>query len=424
MVWGRSLLCVLGVIGLWIGLGDVASAQTTNGGTLRAAAGRVDITPTKPVFMAGYNFNRKSVDAHDPLMARCLVLETGGTRIAIVSCDVLGVPRYRADAIRAQVKAVTPDHLYIAATHTHSGPDTMGEWGPAITVSGVDTVWMQGFLQKVTHLVEETAAHLEPVTLKFAATTEVPRISKNIRVPSILDKELGVMQVIAKGSGMPLATLVNYACHPEILNTHHLTADFPCWLYKTVEGRGGGVCLYLNGAQGGMVTADYDESTAPKFENWMAAETIGTSMGERVLEIIKDGESVPEATISTQQRIFTAPLENQNFKTLARLHVFPGEILKEGNIETEVNRIRIGPAEFLTFPGEVLPNIGLALKQEMSGKYKFQLGLTCDELGYILTPEDFDNRKLYSYEDSQSVGRQMEPLMVKYLHEMMQQREK
>ena len=35
--------------------------------------------------------------------------------------------------------------------------------------------------------------------------------------------------------------------------------DFPHWLYGTVEAKSGGVCLYLNGAQGGMVTADYDE---------------------------------------------------------------------------------------------------------------------------------------------------------------------
>src|SRR5262249_9093212 len=157
---------------------------------------------------------------------------------------------------------------------------------------------------------------------KFADTTKVPRISKNSRVPRILDTELGVMQVLAKETRKPVATFVNYACHPEILNNHHITADFPHWLYDTVESKAGGVCLYLNGAQGGMVTADFDESGGPKGENWQAAETIGTSLGARVLELLETAETVPDAPITTQRRVFEVPLENQRFKALFSLQIF------------------------------------------------------------------------------------------------------
>lgn len=379
------------------------------GAGLKAAAGKVDITPTRMAYIAGYGANRRSVDAHDPLMARCLVLEQGGTRIAFVSCDVIGVPRYQAEKIRAEVSAVRPENLYIAATHTHSGPDTLGQWGPDIQTSGVDQEWMTAFRAKVAHLIQETATKLQPAALKFASTTQVPRISKNSRVPRILDTELGVMQALGR-DGKVIATFVNYACHPEILDNHHLSADFPHWLYDTVETRTGGVCLYLNGAQGGMVTADFDEETLPKGENWKAAETIGTGLGERALEIIAKAETASDTPIHTQRRVFEVPLENQQFKALIALKVFPGELLRNGNIETEVNRIVIGPAEFLTLPGEVLPNIGFYLKRQMNGSPKFLLGLTCDELGYILSREDY-GLELYSYETRVSVGSQMGPLM-------------
>ena len=83
-------------------------------------------------------------------------------------------------------------------------------------------------------------------------------------------------------------------------------------------------------------------------------------------------------------------------------------------METEVNRIAVGPAEFLTIPGEALPNIGFYLKRHMKGTPRFLLGLCCDELGYILTPEDYD-LQLYKYETSVSIGQQIEPLMVQNL---------
>ena len=409
------LLAALGCAVILIG--SVARAQET-GSMLRAAAGKQDITPKNPVFMAGYGMDRKSIDAHDPLSARCLVLESGGTRIAFVSCDLLGVPRYQIEKIRAMVKSVTPEHLYLSATHTHSGPDPLGQWGPDIQTSGVDQAWMASFRESVARLVDATAARLQPAAVRFANTTKVPRISKNIRVPRILDTELGVMQVVQAGGGKPIATFVNYACHPEIMNTHRLTADFPHWLYETVEGGGGGVCLYLNGAQGGMVTADFDESTTPKGENWQAAETIGTNLGKRVLELLEGTVAVRNVPISASRRIFEVPLDNPRFKALVALKIFPKAEMKGPNLETEVCRVTIGDAEFLTLPGEVLPNIGFYLKSLMHGQPKFLLGLTSDELGYILTPEDY-GLELYHYESSVSVGSQLEPLMVQNLRALM-----
>lgn len=387
---------------------------------LRGAAGKVDITPDKPAYIAGYEMNRLSTGVHDRLMARCLVLEAGGVKIAFVSCDVIGLPRYQIEKIRAAIKSVKPAQIFIAATHTHSGPDTLGQWGRDLQTSGVNAEWMANLRTKIASLVEDTSAQCKPVALKFATTTEVPRISKNTRVPQILDTELGVMQMVSTPDNKPVATFVNYACHPEVLDTRQITADFPHWLYDTVENTGGGICLYFNGAQGGMVTADFDEATAPKGQNWQAAEIIGTGLGRRVLEIIANAETVSNPAIQTQQRVFTVPLENARFQALISLNVFPRDLVKNNLLETEVNRITIGPAEFLTLPGEVLPNIGLYLKHAMRAtnggkdKPKFLLGLCSDELGYILTPEDYF-LPLYKYESSVSVGPQIEPLMVQNL---------
>ena len=387
---------------------------------LRGAAGKVDITPAQSVFLGGYGLNRRSASVHDRLTARCLVLEPDGKRIAFISCDLVGLPRYTIQKIRAQIKSIAAENVIVGATHTHSGPDTLGQWGPDLRTSGVNPDWMRETVAKIAALTDATAAKLEPVSLKFAAGNDAQNLSKNLRIPNLLDPEISVMQMVSLREKKPLATLVNFACHPDMLNSLAISADFPHWLDETVESGNGGICLYFNGALGGMIAANFDNSAAPKGRNFPEARRIGTALGKEVLDLLRtdEAETETEAPIAIQRRVFSVPLENPLFRAYLRLGVFPPERSKGDAIETEVCRVTIGKAEFLTLPGEVLPNIGLYLKRKMRGKWKFLLGLTGDELGYILTPEDY-GLPLYRYETQVSVGSQGGAIMEKNLREMM-----
>jgi hypothetical protein len=111
-------------------------------------------------------------------------------------------------------------------------------------------------------------------------------------------------------------------------------------------------------------------------------------------------------------------MTNEGFRQLAKAGVFPKDFAPDDMIETEVARFTVGPAEFITFPGEVLPNIGLFLKRHMTGEPRFQLGLTCDALGYILTPQDW-GLPTYRYETSVSVSEDMGAKMTGNLLAMM-----
>ena len=60
---------------------------------LRAGAFAIDITPEKlPVIVSGSFLERKSNKVHDRLYARCLVLDSGGARVATVVVDSLMMP--------------------------------------------------------------------------------------------------------------------------------------------------------------------------------------------------------------------------------------------------------------------------------------------------------------------------------------------
>jgi hypothetical protein len=385
-------------------VGSSADAQLT------AAAGKVDITPTRPVYIAGYSANRLSEGVHDPLWARCLVLKNGMESVAFVSCDLLGLTQPHIRKIRAGIRRIAGERVLIGCTHTHSGPDTYGQWGPKASQSGVDAEWLASTISRIAALVDETAANLKPAVLKYAKATGLKDLSYNARVKEILDADLAVMQV-SSVDGKVISTLVNYACHPEVLNNKKLTSDFPHWLRTVVEDGGGGVAIYMNGAQGGMVTADIkNESSYPKGEAWPEAERIGRELGRAAIRVLADARPAQETTITFSQRQFLVPMENAGFKMLISAGILPKDMLEDGSVRTEVSRVTVGHAEFLTLPGEVLPNIGIYLKRNMSGDPKFLLGLTGDALGYILTPEDF-GLNLYRYETSVSVGSLMGRLM-------------
>jgi hypothetical protein len=397
-------------------LGAVVSAHAD----LTVAAGKVEITPSRPVYIAGYGQNRKSTGVHDPLWARCIVLRNGNQTVALVSCDVIGIARFHNQKIRAMIKTVPTERILIGSTHTHSGPDTYGQWGPNVKTSGVDKEWMAEVYRKVAALVDETAAKTQPCLMMIGSVSGIEKASRNARVRQILDTELSAMRLVGK-DGKTVATLVNYACHPEVLNNDQLTSDFPHWLRLRVEEKLGGVAVYMNGAQGGMVTADIQkEETYPKGEAWPEAERIGNLLGDKTLEALANAAPADDTAMTFQRSEFTVKMESALFKAFLSSGLLPGELVDGDQLTTEVARFTVGPAEFLTLPGEVLPNIGMFLKRNMSGKTKFLLGLTGDALGYILTPEDF-GLKLYEYESRVSVGptmgRRMEETLLKLIEE-------
>ena len=97
--------------------------------------------------------------------------------------------------------------------------------------------------------------HLTPaiVTLAQAHPSELDTLIDDDRPPEVHDAGVIVLRATtAKGS--PIATLVNWANHPETLGSKNtlITADYPYYLCKELEQRMEGVAVFLNGAVGGM----------------------------------------------------------------------------------------------------------------------------------------------------------------------------
>src|SRR5947208_15641841 len=90
----------------------------------KAGAFAMDVTPTKfPISVNGNMADVQAKGANDPLHARCLVLDDGTTKLALVVVDSCMIPRelvLDAKALATKATGIAADHILISATHTHS----------------------------------------------------------------------------------------------------------------------------------------------------------------------------------------------------------------------------------------------------------------------------------------------------------------
>ncbi len=344
------------------------------------------------------------------LYARALVLEKGNTRIAIVNIDNLGWPSVLGNRSRALIKGIAPENILIGVTHTHSAPDAYGfpdEKGQ----SHADLKYLDWCVQQIADAVNEAVKKLEPASLKIAVDEAKGKIAYNYYAPQLYDPRCGIIQAIAtagKNKNKPIATLVNYAVHPEVIGSSQgiLSPDLCGPLYQRIESKAGGVALFMNSAQGGMVTADNRLEKGGEANDWEECIRIGELLADEALRIVAGAPVQTNPDLYCAAKTIRFPIDSEIMKYILSKSPLKlaGENVDTDFATTQINLLNIGTAQVLTIPGEALPNIGYYVKRHMPTKHPFLFGLTNDAFGYILTKEDFSSFKRYDYVSRTSLG--------------------
>jgi hypothetical protein len=96
---------------------------------LQAGAATSNITPELGALIVGGFAPYPAQHVHDELHARCLVLDDGKVKVALVVCDLLGLHRSVSVEARRLIEEATgipPQNVLISATHTHSAGTALG----------------------------------------------------------------------------------------------------------------------------------------------------------------------------------------------------------------------------------------------------------------------------------------------------------
>ena len=192
---------------------------------LRAGVSRIDITPPVGHPMGGYG-NRKTgaTGTHDPLYATVLVLDSGETSIALVTCDLRSFVSTRVGELAREKYGVGA--TVISVSHTHSGPLTWELRSP----------WYTEAEDKMIAAIGEARRAMFPAELAFASGQVYLGFNRRKvtngratmwwrnaeKLPSHpVDPTVNTLTV-RDASGKTRAVLVNYACHPSVLGPDNL----------------------------------------------------------------------------------------------------------------------------------------------------------------------------------------------------------
>jgi len=380
----------------------------------RAGIAVRDVTPDPllPV-SGGVEPSKPAREKIGKLTVRAFVLENSGTRVAICSTDFLGFPGVLCDKVRARVTVIPPQNILIGATHTHSAPDCYG-FPDRSGKSGIDIEYVNCVCAKLAHAINEAIAKLQPARIKIATGRANGKIAYNYYAERLYDPRCNVIQAL-DSRDKPFATLVNYACHPEVIGSNQgiLCPDFVGPLYDRIKERGGGTGIFMNGALGGMVTADCRGPNGKDIRTWDECIRIGCLLADESLRIIADAPVLINPNLFCGSTTINFPVENELLRTIVESSPLGFELDESRCTASQVNVVNIANAQILTIPGEALPNIGYYLKRKMHGRHNFLFGLTNDAFGYILTKVDWDSFERYDYITQTCLGEMTGEIFIK-----------
>lgn len=222
---------------------------TVDAESITIAAGSTDITPTRPVCLAGIAGRTEPfVDVAQPLEASAIVIRQGAVVAVVVSVEAL----HLSDALMRFLLERCPElderTLWLAATHTHFAP-ALDESKPAL--GRVDEDHRQLVFQRIAALVlallaerpvavtmarhEGTAAHAinrrkRGWSLSRAGLSRGTVIAPNERGPR--DDRIHAVSFV-DDSGAVRAVLWSMACHPVCSPDRlRVSSDYPGWVRR------------------------------------------------------------------------------------------------------------------------------------------------------------------------------------------------
>src|SRR5438552_234323 len=344
------------------------------------------------------------------------------------------------------------DEMVVSSNHNESSPDTVGIYGAPPDPSGnfplnsgIDEYYMDWLDDQIASAAVAACDSRRPASLRevefpvpAGLMQEIPgrfpTTADDRNKPTAIDDKVRVLQA-RDGSGNPIFTMINLADHNQDIGhsdnyyeSHSLSSDWPGYFHRRLEQDVGGMAMFLvadNGSMEDLITdpplstADHPECNTGCFAQ---VEATGTKIADEVAARLGSAIAVPIGSVGGRRTEFCVPLENNLFRALAQAGIFgerqtytstpTGGCEPAGragqDVKTSVAVMDVGPdLQFIANPGEAFPALMLGgpwgiedascpnrenppvPTWHASAKYRFQVGLGDDLIGYEKPPWSF-----------------------------------
>jgi neutral ceramidase len=404
----------------------------------RAGAAVADVTPPLGTSLNGGMRDQRATVIHDPLHARCLVLDDGRSRLAFAVVDSCMLPREVTEEARRRVQAecgIPGDRLLISATHSHSTGTCTGVFQsepdlsyPAQVTRGI----VEGVRRAVARLAPARVGwgsgqapedvfnrrfHMKPGSVAQNPFGGVDQVQMNPGVgnPNVLrpagpvDPEVAVVSVVGV-DGKPLALLANYGLHyVGGVGPGHVSADyfgaFARRVGELLEAGPEFVGIMTNGASGDVNNVDV-RGPAVRREPYEQIRLVADRVAReaaRVQRSLTHRDWIPLAGAAAdlelgvrkpgpadleRARGLLAAAPGPEFTAMPQIYAREALLLAAypDRVPARLQALRLGDLTVTAIPCEVFAEIGLELKQRARGRPTFTVSLANGYNGYLPTP--------------------------------------
>jgi hypothetical protein len=381
----------------------------------KAGFSQCSITPEVDLCMGGYRLRRgTALGTHDDLKATCSVLSDGSTDLVLVSLDLLCLWQDLIDVIKLDINehtGLSPQHILITCTHTHSGPDTIRMSGGGEQIES----YLSGLVVKVISLVQEAFSRMENVNVSYLIT-DVNEVAFNRRL-SLKDGSYAInidyveeWNIESRGDTDPAACAILFENESGVSG---VIVNFT--LHPTVEAiPGGPVVSFFNGAFGNINQIRRPGEWIATFEE---ARRIGETIAGMFINNLDRRKTIEKPAIKVRRMKIDIPrraavpttkphagkqpaaadrrdlqASGSTFLTpeKERLYVIEASTLTDLASDTvELQLFRMGPIEIIALPGEIFVEYGLELKRRSGDFHCLVFGNSNGYIGYVPTREAF-----------------------------------
>lgn len=426
LIW-IMLLCLTGAAGLsHLKAAEVPGTKTNlEQEKWKAGIATTVITPAQSMWMSGYAARTKPSEGkvHD-LHAKALALEAcpersrgdaQGTRLVIVTVDLLGIPRPLRDRLEKQVKysyKLPPENLLLNASHTHCGPvvkemedSIYGDSFYGLSPEQIQRSrqYMKTLQKKLLTLVGQAIDNLAPARLAYTHARAGFAMNRRLKTErgyvisanpdGPVDHDVPVLR-IDNPEGELQAVVFGYACHNTTLSFYKFCGDYAGFAQIYLEEAHPGVTAFFVQGCGG------DQNPYPRRTLDLAQQhgrALANGVETALLWRASPIRGPIRAALETVTLDFAQPpgrqqleQEAQSSNKYERRHaeVLLKELEQTGKIRSTypylVQVVQFGnDLTMVALSGEVVVDYSLRLKAELAGPTVWVAGYSNDVFGYL-----------------------------------------
>lgn len=379
----------------------------------KAGIARADITPSEPLWMAGYAIRDKPAEGKlMSLWIKVLALEDAeGHRGIILTSDTLGIPQsiYRNVSSALEQKfGLKPEQIILSASHTHCGPVLRGALYDAYPLDENQRALIEKYSTRLeTNMIETVGralADLAPTRIAagqgstgFAVNRrnnpegKVPQLIEQGALKGPVDHATPVLAISTPDDKLK-AVLFGYACHNTVMGFYQWSGDYAGFAQIALEkSHPDATAMFLMGCGG-------DQNPLPRKE-LVIAERYGNMLAAAVEEVLLSPRRSLEPRLTTKMEMVTlnfgpplteADLEKMKEDKAESHRRWADRLLNEIKSGKQLARTypypiqawRLGDQLLITLGGEPVVDYALKFKQRF-GAQTWVAGYCNDVMTYI-----------------------------------------